>query len=48
MPNQELWDQKKTKNKEKREWKKEIGEEKQKSNLIEGIKSLLLLCNSGL
>ena len=39
---------KKAKNKEKREWKKEICEEKQKSNLIEGIKSLLLLCNSGL
>jgi hypothetical protein len=39
---------KKAKNKEKREWKKEIREEKRKSNLIEGIKSLLLLCNSGL
>jgi len=48
MPNQELWVQKKAKNKEKRELKKEICEEKQKSNLIEGIKSLLLLCNSGL
>jgi hypothetical protein len=34
MPNQELQVQKKAKNKEKREWKKEIREEKQESNLI--------------
>jgi len=39
---------KNAKNKEKREWKKEILEQKQKFNLIEGIKSLLLLYNSGL
>jgi hypothetical protein len=36
---------KKAKNKEKREWNKEIHEEKQEFNLIEGIKSLLLLCS---
>jgi hypothetical protein len=52
MPDQELQVQKKAKNKEKREWKKEIREEKQESNLIRRfetvIKSLLLLyvCNS--
>jgi hypothetical protein len=34
MPNQELQVQKKAKNKEKREWKKDIREEKQESNLI--------------
>ena len=52
MPDQELQVQKKTKNKEKREWKKEIREEKQESNLIRRfetvIKSLLLLCSSRL
>jgi hypothetical protein len=34
MPDQELQVQKKTKNKEKREWKKKIREEKQESNFI--------------
>jgi len=52
MPDQELQVQKKAKNKEKREWKKEIREEKQESNLIRRfetvIKSLLLLCSSRL
>jgi hypothetical protein len=34
--------QKKTKNKEKKEWKKEIREEKQESNLIKIAFSLLI------
>jgi len=52
MLDQELQVQKKTKNKEKREWKKKIREEKQESNFIRRfetvIKSLLLLCSSRL
>jgi len=52
MPDQELQVKKKAKNKEKREWKKKIREEKQESNFIcrfeTVIKSLLLLCSSRL